>query len=293
MTDFSTLSVVLFGVFYITVFALSILGNTWVLVMCYKTLKQRHSPFMWLLTNLATSDLSFTLLTVFNSIGFYWQWLGGNSTCKLQGYLIEVSNTASVITLVVVSHQRLKALTDPFNARIRSWPNREFKKLVMIWGLSLAVCSPLLYIYRVKTDKNGKVVCATSSWGSIYPQIYYSLHAAFFFVIPLLYMVFTQGRIFHSLRPTVGPVSNLFIIRSHQRQRKVAKTLAALTIAFVLCWSPFMVTRTLIQVHVASDGFVWRASQLLIFLNTVLDPLLYGFFGGNLKTSLQRLMCQN
>ena len=161
--NFSTPIVVLFAVFYTSVFILSTVGNTWVLVTCYKTLKRRHFPFMWLLATLASADLSFTLLTVFTSVGYFHQWVGGNSTCKLQGFLLEASYTASIITLVMISYQRRKALTDPFNARTRSWPYREYTKLVIIWGLSLAVCSPLVRIYFVSTNKNGKLVCVTKA----------------------------------------------------------------------------------------------------------------------------------
>ena len=290
---FSTLTVVLFTVFYTSVFILSTVGNTWVLVTCYKTLIRRHSPFMWLLATLASADLSFTVLTVFTTVGYFQQWVGGNSTCKLQGFLLEASYTASIITLVIISYQRRRALTDPFSARTRSWPHREYTKLVVIWGLSLAVCSPLLHIYYVRTNKNGELVCVTKGWQDIEPKIYYSLHATFFFAIPLLYIILTQCRIFHTLRKSVVPISNLFMKRSNQRHKKAAKTLLALTIAFVLCWSPFMITRTLIYFHMASPGLVWRASQLLIFLNAALDPLLYGFFGGNLKSSLRGVLLRN
>lgn len=288
----SKLIVGFFSVFYFTVFILSTVGNTWVLVTCYKTLKRRYYPFMWLLANLASADLSFTLLSLFNGIGFLWQWMGGNSTCKLQGFLLEASYTTSIITLVIISYQRLKVLTDPFNARIRAWSNREYTKLVIIWGSSLAVCSPLVYIYRVRMHENGEVACVTSTPRNIIvPQIYYSLHTIFFFVIPLLYMIFTQSRIFCALRTSVVPIRNsAFITKTNQRNRKASKTLAALTIAFVICWSPFMVTRTLLYFHLASPGLGWRASQLLIFLNTGLDPLLYGFYGGNLKSSLRKVM---
>ncbi|XP_078356972.1 galanin receptor 2a-like [Oculina patagonica] len=288
--NFSTLTYVLFSLFYTTLFVLSTVGNTWVIIICYKTLRRRRAPFMWLLANLATADLSFTFLSLFNAVGFMWQWVGGDCSCKLQGFLLEASYTTSIITLGLISYQRLKALTDPFNARIRGWPNRQYIKLVMIWGLSLAVCSPLVYIYRVKTEEDGDVVCLTTTRGKIVPQIYYSLHTTFFFVIPLLYMIFTQSRIFRTLRTNVMPVSNLFITKSNQRHRKVAKTLAALTIAFVFCWSPFMITRTLIYFHLASLGLFWRVSQLLIFLNAGLDPLLYGYYGGNLKSTLRRVL---
>ena len=40
-----------------------------------------------------------------------------------------------------------------------------------------------------------------------------------------------------------------------------------------------MVTRTMMYFHLTNGGYVWRASQLLILLNTVLDPILYGVYG--------------
>ena len=286
---FSTLAI-LFSIFYPILFVLSTVGNTWVITICYRTLRRRYVPFMWLLANLATADLSFTFLSLFNGVGYLWQWVGGNGSCKFQGFLLEASYTTSIITLGLITYQRLKAVTDPFNARIRSWPNREQIKLVIIWGLSLAVCSPLVYIYRVETEEDGDVVCLTTTRGNIVPQIYYSLHTTCFFVIPLLYMIFTQIHIFFTLRTSVTPNSNSLFTKPNQRHRRTAKTLAALTIAFVFCWSPFMIIRTLIYFHLASLGLFWRVSQLLIFLNAGLDPLLYGYYGGNLKSVLRRVV---
>lgn len=291
--SFPLFMVVFLLTFYITVFIMSTVGNTWVVIICYKTLKQRYFSLMWLVANLASSDLLFTFLTVFNIIGFFWRWVGGNSTCRLHGFLVEATYTTSITTLMVISYQRLKAITDPFSARNGSWANKEYVKLAIIWILCLAVCSPLVLIYRVETQENGDIVCINLTWGNIGRQIYYSLHGTFFFVIPLLYMLLTQTQIHRALRSRVLPISNSFIQKSNQRHKKVAKTLAALTIAFVICWSPFMITRTLIYFHLASPNLVWRASQLLICLNAALDPLLYGYYGGNLKSALKRVLSCN
>lgn len=274
----SPLTLVFFCVLYTTVFILSTVGNTWVMATCFKTLRQRHSPFICLVANLASADLLFTFLTLLNAISYLWRWVGGDITCKVQGFLIEATYTTSITTLAVISYQRLKAITDPFKSRIRAWPSRDYHKPVIIWGLCLAVCSPLLHIYRVKKYENGDVVCVNATWGTTGRQIYYSLHAMFFFAIPLLYMIFTQRQIRRALRSRVEalPMRNSFISKYNRRHKKVAKTLAALTIAFVLCWSPFMITRTLIYFHMAFPNFVWTSSQLLICLNAALDPILYG-----------------
>ena len=287
---FPLFMVILFSIFYSTVFIMSVVGNVWVIVTCYKTIRRRHYPLMWLVANLASADLTFTFLTILNLISFFWHWIGGDYTCKLQGFVIEATYTASITTLVVISYQRLKAIIDPLHARIGGWLRREYLKLVIIWVMCLAVCSPLVHIYRVETQGNGVLVCVNSTWGDIGRQIYYSLHATLFFIVPLLYLIFTQTHIHRALRTRVIPMGNCFIENLHGRHKKVAKTLAALTTAFVICWSPFMITRTLMYFHVASPGVIWRASQLLICLNAALDPLLYGYFGGNLKAALRRVI---
>ena len=280
---------VFLSIFYSAVSILSIVGNIWVIKTCYMTLKRRYFPVMWLLANLASADLLFIFLTFFNIISFFWRWVGGDVTCKLHGFLVEATYTVSITTLAVITYQRLKAITDPFNSRVGSWPRREFLKIILIWFLCLAVCTPLVHIYRVEIQ-SGDVVCVNTTWGNDGRQIYYSLHATLFFIAPLAYMIFTQTQIKRALRSRVEVISNSFIEKSNRRNKKIAKTLAALTIAFVVCWSPFMITRTLIYFHLASPGLVWRASQLLICLNAALDPLLYGYFGGNLKSGLRRLL---
>ena len=246
---------------YSVVFVMSTFGNTWVIVTWYNNLKKRHFAFVWLVANLAAADFMFTFLTILNMISFFWRWVGGDSSCKLQGFFLEATYTTSITTLGVITFQRLKAVSNPFNARMNSWARKEHVKLAFIWFLCLAVCSPLLHIYRVETQENGTSVCVNTTWGDTGRQIYYSLHAAFFFVIPLCYMIRTQRAIHRALRTRVVPVKrNSFIQKLNQRHRKVAKTLVALTIAFVICWSPFMITRTLIYFHLASPGLIWRAS---------------------------------
>ena len=94
---------------------------------------------MWFLANLASADLLFTFLTVFDAITFHWRWVGGKGTCKLVGFLVEATYTVSITTLAVLSYQRLKAVVDPLNARIGSWPRKEFLKIVTIWAIGLAV----------------------------------------------------------------------------------------------------------------------------------------------------------
>ena len=289
--EFSLITVVFGSLLYCTLFIMSVVGNSWIIVVTYqRTIKKRRfNHFTCLVANLAFADLVFISLTIFNFVSFYSDWPGGDSTCKFHGFLVEATYTTSISTLVVISHQRLKAVIHPFEARFCRWTRMKYTKLAIIWSLCFAVCLPLVFIYRVET-RNGQIICVNTTWGDIGRQIYYSLHGTLFFVVPLLYMNVTQITINRALLRRGKVVRNSVAEETNRRHRKVAKTLAALTIAFAICWSPFMITRTLINFHLTSPGIAWRASQILICVNPALDPLLYGFYGGNLKTRLQRVL---
>ena len=276
--DGISLPVVIFGsCLYFFAYAFSITGNCFVLSVCYK--RRGSSSLRWYIVNLAIADLTFALLSILDIISFLWTWVGGQVTCKIQSFWIEACYTTSIMTLVLISFQRIKAVLHPFNARLSDAEGVK-KKVVALWLGSLVVCSPLLYAYQVETlDYSGEIICTNRPFGDLGRQIYYSIHAVCFFIVPLMYMIYAQTAISLALRSSrrVFPTQNM------NRHRKVAKTLAALTVAFIVCWSPFIIVRTLIYFHMLGEGHVWRVSQLLVMLNTVLDPILYGIYGENLN----------
>ena len=88
------------------------------------------------MANLASANLWFIVLSIFNSIAFLGQWVGGNITCKLHRFLIEASNTTTIMTLSTISYERLKVTTNPILARAKSRPDRNRVKPVIIWSCS-------------------------------------------------------------------------------------------------------------------------------------------------------------
>ena len=283
--DGISLPLVIFGsCFYFFAYAFSITGNCFVLSVCYK--RSGSSSLRWFIANLAIADLTFALLSILDIISFLWTWVGGQVTCKIQCFWIEACYTTSIMTLVLISFQRFKAVLHPFNALLSDAEGAK-RKVVALWLGSLVVCSPLLYAYQVVTlDLSGQIICTNRPFGDLGRQIYYSIHAVCFFIVPLMYMIYAQTAIFLALIRSsrrVFPAKNAFATSYTNRHRKVAKTLAALTLAFIICWSPFMIVRTLMYFHLLSEGHVWRASQLLVMLNTVLEPILYGIYGENLN----------
>ena len=280
---FSIALVVTFTCVYFLIFLSSIVGNSFVLWLCYKLKRQRESSLTCCIANLAIVDVTFTVLTIFDLILFVWTWVGGEIFCKLLSFVIEACYSTSILTLVLISFERLKAVVDPFRVRLITRENI-LRKLIAVWSVSAVVNSPSLYAYQTQTDDKGTVSCTNIMFGDLARQIYYTIHAFCFFFVPLVYMIVVQKRIFLSLRSSVASnTSNTIASMRYQRHYKVAKVLAALTIAFVICWSPFMVTRTLLYFHFTNGGYVWRASQLLIDI----DIVKYGL-RSNIIRSLRR-----
>ena len=277
---FSIALVVTFTCVYFLIFLSSIVGNSFVLWLCYKLKRQRESSLTCCIANLAIADVAFTVLSIFDLVTFLWTWVGGEISCKLQSFSIEACYSTSILTLVLISFERLKAVVDPLSVRLITRENM-LRKLIAVWSVSAVVASPLLYAYQTQTDDTGTVSCTNIMFGDMARQIYYTIHAFCFFFVPLVYMIVVQKRVFLSLRSSVASntLNTISASMRYKRHYKVAKVLAALTIAFVICWSPFMVTRTMLYFHLTNGGYVWRASQLLILLNTVLDPILYGVYG--------------
>ena len=280
-----TAIVATFSCVYFLVFLLAIAGNSLVVFLCFK--KRPPCPLKWFIANLAVADLSFNTLSILDIINFLWTWIGGQFSCKAQSFVIEACYNTSITTLVLISFERLQAVVEPFRARFLTTGESAHRKLIAIWVSSIIIASPLLYAYEVHVDASNAVLCTNIKFGDMGRQIYYSIHAACFFIFPLIYMIYTQRSIFLSLRSDAFTTRNaLETVRTVQRHHKVAIILAALTVAFAICWSPFMVVRTLRYFHLTDDDYIWRASQLLILLNTALDPILYGIYGENFKRYL-------
>ena len=286
---FPTAIIVSFVVFYSVVFLLSAVGNTVVICASYLKIKRGQRSINAFIANLAIADLTFTVLSTLDFVTFLWAWPGGTVSCKAQSFLIEACYTSSIMTLTLISFERRKAVITPL--RVRTSSHNEYIKLITLWIASLVIDSPSLFVYDINKDASGSPICNNASFGDLGKQVYYSIHTVFVFIVPVTYMLYAQFTIFKALRARVFLTPHAFSTAASKRHRKVAKTLFALTAAFIVCWAPYITIRAMVRFHLTDEGYFWRASQLLVFLNTALDPLLYGIYGENNGRFLQRFNC--
>lgn len=122
--------------------------------------------------------------------------------CKIQGTLIEISYTASILTLVAISHERSRSVRSTSLARNRSVAQRTIV-IKILWIVAIVVCAPLFYGYATK-EENGKQLCLNTTWGDSGRQTYYMLQAVLIFVCTLIYIIWVHWKILRVLQTHIS-----------------------------------------------------------------------------------------
>ncbi|XP_032236787.1 QRFP-like peptide receptor [Nematostella vectensis] len=281
-------------VYYIIIFLLATVGNIFALLTCYKSYRETTSVLLCFIASLSSADLLFTLLTPIDLAAFLaGAWVSGKVLCPVQSFLIESSYTASILTLAAISHERLVAVSSPLLARSQRVNQRKFIPL-LIWALSLVLCSPLLYAYRITSGDGSPLQCVNTAWGNKGRQIYYSIQGVSLFIVPLSYMSWAHYKIFKSLKKhqlaRARLASKTPSLKEGFNEKKITKMLAIVTLIFVACYFPFLAVRSLRYFHVYSGDMVWRCVQLMIFTQAAVNPVIYCFYSKQFRGVFKELL---
>lgn len=289
----SPMMTTIFYCLYATIFTLAFVGNIFALITCYKTYKITTSVLLCYIASLASADLMFTLLSIFDLIAFIGNgdWFGGNPVCKIQSFLIESCYTVSILTLVAISYERLKAVSSPVLARAQRTTQRMIIPKI-IWVIGMVSCGPLLYAYYVqKEESSGKSLCVNEYMGDLGRQIYYAIQAGLLFLLPLGFMSWAHVRIFRLLSSHVRSRNSIMTdTRDGLQQRKVTKMLAIVTLVFFICYGPFMVIRALRYFYIYNGDIMWRLGQMMIFGQAAVNPIIYCFYSKQFRFSFKDLL---
>ena len=300
-----------FSILYFSIFITSLIGNSFILAAVY-THKKLHSTVNILLANVALADFFFTFFSIANCIEFLAEeWLLSDAVCRIQGTLIEVFYTVSIITLSVISLERYFIICRtkrPRRSKITS-----IKIAGVIWAISFAFCSPLFYGWMAAPNAHGKIECYNNRWSNDARFIYYSLHAFFVYILPLCVMLFAHYNLSSTLRlatlssgdqlihPDEGGRNKfkneckekLFVRKKRQRMRnkKIINLLVTITVLFVVLWTPFIAVRLVDHAGIRMNSLTWMLTQLLAFLNTAVNFFIYAVINQELRSAFQSLSC--
>ncbi|XP_049744096.1 C-X-C chemokine receptor type 2 [Elephas maximus indicus] len=275
---------------YALVFLLSLLGNTLVMLVILYNRVSCSVTDVYLL-NLAMADLLFALSLPIWAASKKNGWIFGTPLCKVVSLLKEVNFYSGILLLACISVDRYLAIVHATRTLIQK---RHLVKFIClgIWGLSLILALPIVLFRKAIYPPYSSPVCYedignnTAKWRlvlRILPQ-------TFGFILPLLVMVFCYG---FTLR-------TLFEAHTGQKH-KAMRIIFAVVLVFLLCWLPYnlvLVTDTLMRIGVIKEtcerrndiGWALDVTEILGFLHSCLNPLIYAFIGQKFRHGLLRIL---
>ncbi|XP_029155607.1 cholecystokinin receptor-like isoform X1 [Nylanderia fulva] len=174
---------------YGTIFFLSIVGNSLVLITLARNKRMRTVTNVYLL-NLAVSDLLLGVFCMpFTLLGqILKNFVFGLTMCKLIPYFQAVSVSVGVWTLVAISLERYFAICRPLKSRRWQTQFHAYKMIAVVWTLSLTWNAPILIVSRLKDLRGGRRKCR-EEWPNVGTERAYNLFLdGTLLLIPLLLM---------------------------------------------------------------------------------------------------------
>ena len=261
------------------------IGNLLVIIVYLRNLRRTQSTANHFLCSLAVTDFTVCILVIPMHIAFEVTAMYRRITaaeCKAIMVIWHQTLICSSWILVGISIDRFYSLCRPFDMQMHA--RRVRRIIVCIWLLSVLVAVPAVFYY-------GQPGCRyTAPVGSLKRIFLASVQAGITLILPLAIIGMNYLRIFLLLskrkhRAHYQPGRGKLMSRTRYI---VAKRLLLVIAVFVLCWSP----RTVLEIYhsfVEEDLqtgkilTVYICRNILPYLNSVLNPLLYSMINPNFR----------
>ncbi|CAG4990934.1 unnamed protein product [Parnassius apollo] len=287
----------MFGVLVKVVYAIGIIGNAAAIVALRRGERRvRNRKHLLLLTSLATNDLV-ALVGMVCALVVSEQVPGARNTrmyCAAR-VLLRVFGVGSVCIAVTMALERYLALTRPFlyQKQVTYYVIRTALLVSWLWAAALT-CAPMLGLGLYYDEANH---CCTRYRNAVTTLDFaYAVFYVFFGTLLCAVLVYCNLAVIRALYAiTLGGGAVRRVSRSSCRRAPHAphtphnaatpeevafsRLMATLSVLFMLCWLPQMVTSAL---YLALGPSAWPRlatlavlSDVLMLLNYVLDPVLY------------------
>ena len=286
---------------YIIIVAVGLVGN---LMVCFAIMVDRNlrnNPTTVLLFSLALSDLlTVTLVAAFDMEVFFLRpvWVHGELMCEIWTVMFGTTVPTSIWTLLAISVDRYKSLSDPMN-RYRRSPFLTRKRAVIINLLILFYSVLFASIPSMGwRDFPGEPLIYKGVCWFPFTRAYSSLTSFLNFILPVL---ITSGiyikiyRIVFERNKKLRQQSLAFIEenKAYLGNLQAAKTISMFVGVFFFCWVPYS-TYVILMSLCDSCRLIIPAETyplLLMFgyLNSALNPFLFALRNKSFKTTYSKL----
>ncbi|KAJ8317863.1 hypothetical protein KUTeg_002954 [Tegillarca granosa] len=303
--------VIIFMILYVVIICVAVIGNGVVIIMIGLAKRIRSVTDIYILS-LAVSDLMIATLNMPFQLYFIVanEWKAGEFLCKFTNYIQGVTVVASILTLLVIAFDRYwvicsTKLTQKLHSR-----KKAIISLAFVWVISLCVVCPHLIFQRldlrIKLEFNGLPIVTDFGYvcAEFYPnpsdsKIYTLIVYVFLYLLPVVIMTYTYGRIAHRLwihQPIGDILENPCHHQRNMTQRKrIIKMLIAVVLAFMLLWLPFFTFSLYREFTKVDSSFRIKMATLKLigYSNCCVNPIIYTFLNRNFQIEFKRLFCRN
>ncbi|CAD5217199.1 unnamed protein product [Bursaphelenchus okinawaensis] len=185
---------------FCTIFCLSVIGNSVVVVVILQQRSMRSVTNIYLL-NLALSDLLLSVVcmppTLVSSLVYCWVF--GDVLCKALAYLQPVVVTASAYTLAAIALERYYAICKPLQSRVWHTKRHAMAMIGLVWLIAIISNVFMLFMYELRTYNKSGLNCAPKHQPIVHfsYQVYMTI---VLLVVPLVIMTCLYGSVIRTLR---------------------------------------------------------------------------------------------
>ncbi|XP_078351189.1 neuropeptide SIFamide receptor-like [Oculina patagonica] len=288
---------------YCLIFVVSMAGNIFIEIIVYKT-KTMRKTINFLIVNMATSDLLFTILAIPRVLTELYvdSWLIsgllGQVLCKLVPVLPYVSMTVSVQSLVLLSVDRSGAVVFPLRSPLISSKLCSFF-ILATWIVAIAAWSPYILSFEL-VKFSGGLACARQ-WNeafeksSSYPNYMLAMLVVFVYT-PLVLIAILYAIIYLKVKTQTIPGEQSVNMRQQRvkRERNVLKMAMGIVLGFAVCWLPRSIGLILFLFvsDIRSCGFLYfgLVAYFMARANCAINPCICFIFSGNYRKALRNLL---
>lgn len=286
---------------YAIIVIAGITGNSLIIAIVWRE-KSMHSPTNLLLVNVAAADvLSLLLCPIPYAVSLsssHPTGLLGEFVCKFFTGHATTSVTVSVtyMTLVLLAVERYHGIVKPFKRELRLTKVNVAFAILLIWIFSIGI-STFAFLRSSYDEQYGRCLDA---WTIEKAHSSRTLFAGLL-AIPGISSCFLFYCYFRVIRTVYFDTQSSRILNKRDllSKRRIVRILLTVTFAFYLCYTPFLVFEVVISYMDPKDLMndykkfyvVYRVVVVIIYLNSALNPFLYGFQSSTFRANFKNVIC--
>ncbi|KAM9792571.1 5-hydroxytryptamine receptor 4 [Neosynchiropus ocellatus] len=284
----------------------TVVGNV-LLVVSIGFFKQLQSNTNFFVMSLAAADCLVGLVVMPYSMirTIEGCWYFGDLFCQLHSSLDVMLCTASIFHLSCIAFDRYYAVCNPLVYSLKMSSTRVALLIVTSWAVPILISfGPIMFgLHVVGVDVPvPKDVCVF-----LVNQVYAVMASLIAFYLPMAVMLMAYWKIFKAAKRQAKQISAMESQmaagvgkdsskkqrhrNAMKRERKAAKTLGIIMGIFLIFWMPFFTVNIVDPfIGYSTEVVVWDVFLWLGYINSSLNPFLYGFFNRSFRRAFLMLI---